>query len=479
MSESLKNKTVKGIGWSAIERFSVQGVTFLVQIVLARLLAPSDYGIIAILVVFLQIAQVFIDSGFGNALIKKNDCTNEDYSTVFWYNLIVASFIYLLFFFTAPLIASFYNDEVLILVLRVISVTLILNALSIIHRTILVKKIDFKSQSKVTLSSSILSGILGIVLAKSGAGVWALVFQQISNSLFQFIAFVIVTKWRPKLLWSKNSFIFVFNFGSKLLTASLISVLYKNLYAIVIGKYFSPKELGFFSRAESFAMFPSNNISNIISRVSFPIFSQIQENNEKLLIAYRKLIKYSSFIIFPLMFGLLSVAHPLIIILLTEKWKPCVVLLQLLCVDWSLDHICLLNLNLLYVKGRTDLILKLEIVKKTIAVVILVVSIPFGLIGMCWGRIFYSIIAVILNTYYTQKIFNFGIIKQIADFGPIMLSSALMALFVYTSITILNGPYIQLAMGVVIGFCTYFLISFIFYRSIMNDMLLFFNNTRK
>ena len=370
MGDSLKEKTVKGIGWSALERFSVQGVTFVVQLVLARLLTPSDYGIIAILAVFLQLAQVFIDSGFANALIKKTECTAEDYATVFWYNLGVAIVLYLLLFISAPYISNFYDNQLLTIVLRVISLTLVFNALSIVQRTRFVKSVDFKSQSKVTLTSSIISGAIGIIFAYFGFGVWALVLQQISNSVLQFVIYITISRWIPKLLWSNTSFKYVFDFGSKLLAASIIGVVYKNLYSIVIGKRFSAQDLGYFSRADQFAIFPSNNIGSIISRVSFPIFSSIQDDNEQLLRAYRKMIRFSSFIIFPLMFGLLSVSEPFIYTILTDKWAPCVPILRVLCLDWSLDHLCQLNLNLLYVKGRTDLVLKLEVVKKIFQVII-------------------------------------------------------------------------------------------------------------
>ena len=479
MTESLKNKTVKGIGWSAIERFSVQGVTFLVQIVLARLLTPSDYGIIAILAVFLQIAQVFIDSGFANALIKKNDCSFEDYSTVFWYNTGVAVFLYLLLFVSAPFISSFYNNSLLTPVLRVIALTLPLNALSIVQKTKLVKSVDFKSQSKVTLSSSIISGAIGILMAYLGCGVWALVFQQIINSILHLIFYIAITKWFPNFIWSKLSFKYVFDFGSKILAASLIGVVYKNLYSIVIGKRYSAQDLGYFSRADQFATFPSNNIGNIISRVSFPIFSTIQDNNEQLLGAYRKMIKFSSFIIFPLMFGLLAVAEPFVITILTEKWTPCVVLLRILCIDWSLDHITLLNLNLLYVKGRTDLVLRLEVVKKTLAVLILVVSMPFGLEALCWGRVIYSIFATIINTYYTHRILKFGIIRQISDFAPYLIASIIIAVVVYFSIGLFSSSIIQLIAGCIFGAVIYFIISLLFFKSIIMEFVTLLKRNKK
>lgn len=471
MSDSFKSKTIRGLGWSAVERFSVQGVTFIVQIILARLLLPADYGAIAILVVFLQIAQVFIDSGFANALIKKNECTEDDYATVFWYNLIVSIIIYLLLFACAPLISKFYNNEILTSVLRVIAVTLILNALSIVQKTRLVKIVDFKSQSKVTLTSSLISAGIGILLAYSGYGVWALAIQHISNSLLQFVLYLTVTKWIPSFSWSVPSFKYVFDFGSKLLTANLIGVVYKNLYSIVVGKCYSPQDLGYFSRADQLASFPSNNMGNIISRVSFPIFSAIQDQDNRLLSAYRKLIKYSSFIIFPLMYGLWALSEPFIVTVLTDKWLPCVTLLQILCIDWSLDHISQLNLNLLYVKGRTDFVLKLEVIKKAIAVVILLITIPFGLVYMCYGRVVYSIIATGLNTYYTKRLLNFGLKEQLRDILPYMVVAIIMALVIRFSILFVSNNIMQLLLGFLVGVIVYLILSLCFFRSILSEVL--------
>ena len=472
MSDSLKSKTVSGLGWSAIERFSVQGVAFLVQIILARLLLPADYGAIAILVVFLQIAQVFIDSGFANALIKKIECTEDDYATVFWYNLAVSVIIYIILFLCAPLISDFYNNEALTSVLRVIAFTLVLNALSIVQKTRLVKIVDFKSQSKVTLSSSLISGAIGILLAYCGYGVWALVAQYVSNSLLQFVLYLTVTKWVPSFSWSGPSFKYVFDFGSKLLTANLIGVVYKNLYSLVVGKCYSTQELGYFSRADQFASFPSNNIGNIISRVSFPIFSAIQDQDTRLLSAYRKLIKCSSFIIFPLMYGLMALSEPFVVTVLTDKWLPCVILLQILCVDWSIDHISLLNLNLLYVKGRTDLVLKLEVIKKTVAVIILLVTLPMGLVYMCYGRVLYSIFAIILNTYYTKRILNFGLKDQIRDFLPYMVVAIIMAVIIKFSISLIPTPGMQLLVGFFVGVIVYLILSLCFFRSVLSELLL-------
>ena len=324
MAESLGNKTLKGVSWSALERFSYQGLTFLIQIVLARHLTPDDYGVVAMLAIFLQIAQVFIDSGFANALIKKQDCTDADYSTVFFYNLGVAILLYGVLFFTAIPISRFYKTPLLVPVLRVLALTLIFNALSIVQQTQLVKRVDFKSLSIVTFTSAVVSGALGIFFACKGYGPWALVIQQLTNSILRLIIFLVIVHWTPSLVFSGASFRFVFDFGSKLLISTLIDVIYKNLYKLVIGKRFLERDLGYYSKAEEFAIFPSSNIGNIVSRVCFPVLSRIQDDNEHLCRAYRQLIRYSSWVIFPMMIGLIAVSEPFIISFLKEAWAPSV-----------------------------------------------------------------------------------------------------------------------------------------------------------
>lgn len=438
--ENLKQKTVSGIMWSAIERFSLQGVQFIIQIILARLLLPSDYGMIGMLAIFLQVAQVFIDSGFTNALIQKKDRTEEDFATVFYFNILVAVLFYGILFFSASLIADFYNMPTLVLVIRFIALSLIINALSAIHRTKLIISVNFKTQSKISLGAAFISGVIGIWMAYVGCGVWALVWQTLLNSIILTILFYCLVHWKPLHTFSKSSFERLFNFGSKLLISSLINTVYRNLYAIVIGKKFSVVELGYYTRAEQFAIFPSNNLNALVSRVAYPILSSIQDDDKCLTNAYRNYIRLSSYIIFPLMVGLLVLANPIISLLLTDKWSGVVILLQILCLDWMFDHLSQINLNLLWVKGRSDLSLRLEIIKKTIAIFILFVSIPFGLEVMCWGRVIYSLIATYLNTYYTNSLIDLTLKLQVKDVFPSLILSFIMGgsfLYVFLSLKLI------------------------------------------
>lgn len=462
MTENLKRKTVSGVMWSAIERFSLQGVQFVMQLVMARLLLPSDYGMIAMLTIFLQIAQAFIDSGFTNALIQKKDRTEVDYSTVFYFNIIIALLFYCILFVSAPLIAKFYNMPDLILVMRVMALSLIILSFSAVHKTKLTIEINFKIQSKITLIAAGISGIIGVGIAYWGYGVWALVYQSILNAMLTTILFNCFYRWKPLKTFSMKSFKRLFSFGSKLLVSGLIHTVYYNLYGIVIGKRFSAAELGYYTRAEQFAILPSYNLSAIITRVTFPILSSIQDDNERLASTYRKYIRLSSYLIFPLMVGLASLANPLVDLFLTEKWNGTVALLQILCFDWMFDHLSGINLNLLYVKGRSDLALRLEIIKKIIAITILLASIPLGIIGMCLGRVLYSLIATYANTYYTNSLIGLSFRTQLKDIIPYLILSLAMGGVVYATTYLGLSNIIQLIIGITIGILFYTSISYIF-----------------
>ena len=471
MSDSLKSKTVSGVLWSAIERISLQGVLFIINVLMARLLLPSDYGMIGMLAVFLQISQTFIDSGFSDALVQKKDRTETDLSTVFYFNIVISVLLYLLLFIGAPFIAQFYHMPELTLVTRIVMLNLIFSSFAAVPKIILVIKIDFKTQSKISLISAVVSGGIGITMAYKGYGVWSLVFQSLLNILLiTFLSFYYIN-WRPLKTFSKDSFQNLFSFGSKLLFSRLIHALYYNLYAIVIGRRYSSAELGYYTRAEQFAIFPSGNINAIISRVTFPILSSIQDDDERLASAYRKYIKLASFLIFPLMIGLAVLAKPLIILLLTEKWIMTVVLLQILCFDWMFDHLSIINLNLLYVKGRSDWAFRLEIIKKTIATLILLLSIPFGIEGMCWGRVLYSLIAAYLNTHYTQNLIGLSFMSQIRDIFPSFLLSLFMGGIVFISISFITNSVLQLLIGGIVGCSFYLIFSYILKSDSMRELL--------
>lgn len=474
MGENLKNETVKGVAWSAVEKFSTGGVLFLSNIILARILSPKDFGLLAVISIFVQIAQTFIDSGFSNALIQKKDRNQVDYSTVFYFNLAISIGLYVILYFCAPLIAHFFENTQLTSLTRVVGLNFVIGALVSVHRTRLTVLLQFKKQSLITLIASIVAATISIFFAYKGIGVWALVLLTLINISLQTILFYTTIKWHPSLVFSKTAFKDLFSYSSKLLGASLIHLLYRNIYPIVIGKKFSPTELGFFNRADTFAMYPTQMIGHVISRVAFPIFSRIQDDNIRLRAAYSKYIVFSSLIIFPIMIGMIVLAKPLTLLILTDKWLPMVPLLQILCIDWMTDHLCSINLNVLYVKGRSDLALRLEIIKKSLAILIFFISLYWGIIGVCWGRVIYGFISVYLNSFYTKKLIGISLWKQIKDISKPLIQSCLMGVII-SCCALLHINLLQMVLlSTCVGIMAYVIIIYITDKSIFKEVSLLF-----
>ena len=461
MAETLKQKTVKGVLWNALSTFSTQGIQFVISIVLARLLNPSDYGVIGLTYVFLIICQVLVNSGFSNALIRKIDRTQEDLSTVFYYNIIASVIMYLILFGVAPYIALFYELPILVPLIRFIALSLIIGSFSQVQVAIYKIKLEFKSIAKVSISTSLVSGILGILLAFYGFGVWALAIQTVFSSFMSVIFYWLMSKWRPSFIFSWKSFHELFAYGSKLLLAQLLDTLYTNIYPIVIGKFYSPAQLGHYSRAQHYAQFPSSNLTGVIQNVTFPVLSELQNDDARLSSAYRRMLKLTAFIIFPLMLGLSAIAKPLVVLLIGEKWAFCAVLLQIMCFSMMWYPVHAINLNLLQVKGRSDLFLKLEVIKKFLGLCILFASIPLGLVGMCYFGILSSLICLFINTYYTGKLIGVGFRIQIADLIPILILALVMFGTIFIVIQFFNSIYIKLIFGTLSGAAIYFVGSYI------------------
>ena len=472
MSEqTLKQATTKGLFWSSVERFSNQGVQFVFSIILARLLSPSDYGIIAMVTIFFAVAQSFVDSGFSNALVRKTDRVEEDLSTCFYFNIGVGIIAYIVLFLIAPLVANFYNQPILSPIIRITGLGVILNSLCVVQQALFTIKIDFKSQAKITLSATVISGIVGILLAYQGYGIWALVWQGVASSIVRMGLLWLMSKWRPRTGFSKSSFNYLFGYGSKLLASGLLDTIYNNIYPIVIGKFYNPAQLGNYSRALGWAQLPSANITSILQRVTFPVLSAIQDDSLRLQNSYRRLLKLSAFIVFPLMMGLASMASPLIRVILTAKWDGCVLYLQILCFALMLYPIHAINLNLLQVKGRSDIFLRLEIIKKIIGVVILIITIPLGITAMCLGMVFSSIICLIVNTYYTSRFIDVGLLTQLKDLRIILINSLVMGGGIYILTSFLDIEGLKLVMGIVIGFLLYFIGSFYFSKAELQEVI--------
>ena len=464
MSSDLKSTTKRGLVWSAIERFGTQGVSFLFGVILARLLSPEAYGIIAMPMVFLALAQVFIDSGFSSALVRKPDLREEDLSTAFYFNIVVGVVCYLILFVASPFIADFYNTPILSDLLKVTALAALFNPLCIVQQTILTKKIDFKTQANISLLATLLAGCVGIVMAFNGYGVWSLVVQQVGAALIRVIALWKMSQWRPRAKWSNESFRYLWNYGSKMLVSGLLDTMYNNIYPIVIGKFYSADSLGVYTRAQHFAELPSSNITGVLQRVTFPVLSTIQNEEERLKHSYRQLLKLSAFVVFPLMALLAGISDPMIRIFLGDQWEETILLLQLICFSRILYPIHAINLNLLQVKGRSDLFLRLEVLKKMIGIAIMCYTIPRGLVMMASGLIVSSFLCLIINTYYSGKLIDVGYFTQMKDIMPMLLTSVMMTALILHLNSCLSDIYNQLVLSCLLGCGFYYLMSRFFMR---------------
>lgn len=459
---SVNQQATTSVFWSAVERFSVQGIQFVLSIIIARILLPSDYGLIAMLGIFMAIAQTFIDSGFANALIQKKNQTKVDYSTVFYFNIIVSVVLYILLYYSAPLIASFYNEDMLVAITRIVGLTLIINSFGIVQQAKLTIALDFKRQAIASLFAVIISGGMGLWMAFSGYGVWTLVYQSLLNNLLRVVMIWIFSGWWPGFCFSVSSFKTLFSFGSKLLLSSLLHTLYTNMYTLIIGKRFATAELGYYNRAFTLAQFPSTNFTNVIVRAVYPIQCRMQDDHEQLCSVFLKYMRMACFLIFPVMVGLCAVAEPLVRLILTDKWLPAVPLLQILCIAYMWDPVMKINHNMLNVKGRSDYFLYAEVIKKITAFLILFGTIPFGVKVMCAGLILYAFADIIIITWYVRKLTGIGLTIQLRTLYPVILLSFSMGILVY-GITLLNiDSLFQLILSAFLGIVYYVVASRLF-----------------
>lgn len=427
-----KSKIISGLLWKLLERSGTQGIQFIVQIVLARLLLPSDYGMIAIVSIFIILATVFVQNGFNTALIQKKKVSDTDYSSVFYLSFVVAGLLYALLFFIAPLIARFYDQPQLVPVLRVLSLTLFFGAFNSIQNAVIARAMQFKKLFFSSLGAIVISGGVGIVIAYKGYGVWALVAQQITNQLLITIILWATVSWRPKLLFSLSRVKGLFSFGWKLLVSSLIDRLYMNIRSLIIGKIYNTAMLGFYNRGKQFPELLVHNVNGSIQSVLLPALSQHQDNKKRVKEMVRRSISMSCFVITPVMFGLAAVAQPLVTILLTEKWLPVVPFLQIFCVAYIFWPIHTTNLQAINALGRSDIYLKLEIIKKIIGIVILLVTIPLGVYAIALGMLLSGVIGMFINAYPNKKLLGYRYREMLKDIMPSFLLSAVMGCVVYS-----------------------------------------------
>lgn len=471
MSDSLKSQAVRGVLWSAVERFSVQGIQFVLSIIIARLVAPSEYGLIAMLGIFLAIAQTFIDSGFSNALIQKKDRTEIDFSTVFYFNIVVSLVAYLILFLSAPYIALFYKEPLLDIITKCVGFNIIISALSIVQRAKLTIQLNFKTQAKASLIAVIVSGICGITMAYYGYGVWALVCQSLLNNLLNTLLLWMFARWMPAFIFSWQSFKGLFSFGSKLLLSGLLHTIYLNLYTLVIGRKYSATDVGYYNRSYSLAQYPSVNIVGIITRAIYPIQCEMQHDEERLSSSFILYLRMSCYIIFPLMVGLAVLSKPMVLVLLTDKWASMSELLSILCIAYMWYPVMVINNQMLNVKGRSDYFLKAEIIKKIVAIVILLLTMPLGLKILCFGILFYNILDMGIIIVFTKKVMNTGFRQQFQAILPIFLVSIGVGVVTHLFLLIISNVYIQLFGGLLIGAVCLVFFSFVFRIKEFNYLL--------
>lgn len=449
--QGLKDKTVRGVAWSAVDSIARYGITFLVSIVLARLLSPEEYGLIGIITIFITVFNGIVDGGFTNALIRKQNITDQDYNTAFITNLLVSVFLAVLLFFSSPLIAVFFNRDELTMLTRVMSVIVVVNGLAIVQKAKLTKNIDFKTQTKITLIASVSSGLVGIVLALLGFGVWALVGQQITNQSLNTFFLWFFSKWKPKLKFSVASFKDLWGFGWKLLVSGLIDSIWREIYQVVVGKFYSTATLGLYTRGQQFASLFSTNLTAVVQRVSYPVLSSIQDDKIRLKDAYQRVIKSTMLVTFACMLGLAAISKSMVYVLIGEKWLPCVPMLQIICFQMMLYPLHAINLNMLQVQGRSDLFLKLEIIKKTIGVIPLCLGIFIDIYWMLFGSVIVGFVSYLLNAYYSGPFLNYSVWEQIKDILPSFIISIIMALIVFVVGLLPISPYVLLLIQLVVG----------------------------
>jgi len=459
MEGNLKSKIAGGMKWTGLESFVNTGLGFLIGIVIARRLSPSDYGVMGMLTIFLAISNTFLNSGISQALIQKKDVNDDDLSTAIFFNLAVGVCFYIILFFIAPFIAEFYRQPILTPVTRVTGLTLILTALCMVQNAILSIRLDFRSKARNTLTALIVSGVAAMIMAYAGFGVWTLVWQGIISLVTMCVLLWVHTNWHPGLSFKKKSFKALFGFGSKHLASGLIDTVYSNISTLVIGKFYQATDLGYYTRASSTSSLPGNFIMGIIQKVNYPVLSKLQDDRAALLSVYSVLLRTPLFIVYPCIAGMAALAWPLTEVLLGIRWLPSATMMIILCLGCLFNPLTSVNLNLLYVKGRTDLVLKLELIKKPIAFAMIMVAIPMGIYGMCLSISLYNFIAFCFNCHYTGKILNYGFKRQIMDVLPIMGYCVLMAGTVLLTTYWLPYAWLKLLVGIPVGIVVYLFVA--------------------
>ena len=470
MADSVRSKLIHGVAWNFTEKILVKVASFAISVILARLLSPSDYGLMGMLAIFMSISSVFIEGGLAKALIQRQGCQDIDYSTAFVTNVFLSLVIYAVLFLTAPFIAEFYEEPILIPLTRVLALTIILGSFNIVQRAKLMANVDFKSLAQINVMSILVTGAIGIYMAYEGYGVWALVGQSIGSTLFLIFIFPFYSKWKPSLRFSKESFSHLFGFGSKLMVTGVYSVIFNNIATFCIGKVYKSAELGYYTRGSQFSDLISFTVNDVLGTVSFPVLSELQNDTDRLVAVYRKSLFVTAMVIFPVMVLCALLAYPLVLILLTEKWLPCVVLMQWLCLARMFTPLSALNMNILNAVGRSDLFMKLDFSKAPLTILILAITIPISVKAIVIGTFVDSFLCFFINAYLPGRMFGYGAWKQIKDWRYILLSIVLMSLVVWGFMQLVENAWLQLLVGGSVGVLVYVACCY-FFKVIDEDML--------
>ncbi len=465
--------------WSGIERFSVQGLQLILTIILARLLSPSDYGIIAMLSIFIALSNAIIDSGFSNALIQKKDVSESDYSTVFFINIILGILVSACLFLCAPYIADFYNSPILNEVTRWTSLNLIITSFCLVQRTKMTKELNFKSQAKISLVSTLISGSLGVFCAYIGMGVWSLVIQTLVSNFILTALFWILSNWKPRLEFSFKSFRELFSFGSKLMLTGLYGPFFENMYSIFLGKFYKSSILGYYNRAYTIVQFPSSNLTGILNRVSFPMLSSIQDKSDELSKKYRIMIRLTVFFVFPMISLLFVTAEPFVMKVLGPQWEQSIVIIKLLCLSSLLYPVIAYNINILLVKGKSSLHLKLDLIKKIFCLLVLLATIKLGLTIICLGMIVSSLFSYILTAYFSGKLINYSLLTQLRDMFPSFICSVLITICGEILNILIPNYWFALFINIFILSVLYFTLSILFNKNDASYIITLFKKSSK
>lgn len=468
----LKQKAVKGVAWNTINTVSTLAVNFIVGIILARKLMPDDFGAIAMIQVFTSVLAIFTDGGgLTLALVRKENRTETDKSTVFVYNIVACYIIYGIIYCIAPLIAKFYAIPILCKLTRISSLSLLISPFAGIQRMHLTSAIDFKTQTSIGIAASLTSSILAITMAYCGYGVWSLAVPGVLHTIISTGLLIAIVRWKPNTGFSWSSFRELFGYSSKLLISSLIDKIYNNITPLIVGKFFSPTQLGIYNQAQKWPNLPSQTFTSVLQTVTFPLLSKLQDDKVRLTTTYVHILRLSAYICFPLIVGLATIAKPLTIILVTEKWIDSVILMQLICLSMMWYPIHAINLNLLTVTGRSDYFLKLEVIKKVLGLMVMFLALPFGLVAFCAAGIASSLVALFINTWYTKKIINYGFREQMKDLLPFLFNNLIMGFLCLLVQMPFESNILKLIIVIPVAIVYYILSSSIFQKEQYNEIL--------